>query len=172
MSRLLSAKVIIYFLFLAVLDATVMPVFQIRSVYPSLLYLFICYAAFEWGSPKTVYVAFWAGLLRDLLGGGLIGLEASLLVGLALLLDFVVQKMERELPAIYFVITFLFVFCAGGVKLLAGCLTGGLSPSLAGGYLGLIAMTALYTSAMLPFFNFMTNRWFGRSSGRQFELFR
>ncbi len=172
MPRLLSAKVILYFLLLAVLDGTVMPVFQIGSVSPSLLYLFICYAAFEWGSPKTVYVAFWAGLFRDFLGGGLIGLEASLLAGLALMFDFVVQKMERELPGIYFLITFLFVFCAGTVNLLAGCLAGELSLSLAGRYLGLIAMTAFYTSAMLPFFNFFTNRWFGRSSSRQFELFR
>ena len=70
MPRLLSPKVIIYFLLLAVLDGTIMPVFQVRGVYPSFLYLFICYAAFEWGSHKTVYVAFCAGLLRDLLGAG------------------------------------------------------------------------------------------------------
>ena len=172
MPRLFSAKVILYFLFLTVLDATVMPALQIRSVYPSMLYLFICYAAYEWGGHKTVYVAFWAGLLRDLLGGGSIGLQASLLVGLALMLDFVVQKMQREFPGIYYIATFLFVFCAGAAQLFVGCLTGSLSPSLAGGYLELSVMTALYTSAMLPFFNFMTNRWFGRSSGRQFELFR
>ncbi len=171
MPRLVSAKVIIYFLFLAVLDGAVMPAFQIRSVYPSFLYLFICYAAFEWGAPKTVYVAFWAGLLRDLLGGGLIGLDATLLVALALALDFLVQKMERQLPGIYFAITFLFVFCAGALKLLVSY-AGALSPSLVWGYLGMIAMTALYTSALLPLFNFFTNRWFGHSTAKQYELFR
>lgn len=171
MPRLVSPKVILYFLFLAVLDGTVMPVLQIRSVYPSCLYLFICYAAFEWGSYRTVYIAFWAGLLRDLLGGGVIGLEASLLVGLALALNFLVQKMERELPGIYFIITFLFVFSAGVLRLLAGY-AGELPASFVGEYLGLITMTALYTSAVLPFFNFLTDRWFGHSSIRQYELFR
>ena len=53
MPRLVSAKVILYFLVLAVLDGTVMPAFQIHAVYPSFLLLFICYAAFQWGAPKT-----------------------------------------------------------------------------------------------------------------------
>src|SRR5512140_1175505 len=100
MPRLISTRVILYFLLLAVLDGSVMPAFQIHAVSPSLLYLFICYAAFEWGSTKTVYVAFWVGLLRDLLGGGLIGLDAVVLVALAPALDFLVQKMERQLPGI------------------------------------------------------------------------
>ena len=171
MPRLTSAKVIFYFLFLAVLDGSVMPAFQIHSVYPSFLYLFICYAAFEWGGTKTVYVAFWAGLLRDLLGGGLIGLEATLLVALALALDFLVQKTERELSGVYFVITFVFVFCAGALRLLVSS-RGELPLSLLGGYLGMIAMTALYTSALLPVFNFITDRWLGHASTRQYELFR
>lgn len=171
MPRLTSPKVILYFLFLTVLDGSVMPVFQIHAVYPSFLYLFVCYAAFEWGAPKTVYVAFWAGFLRDLLGGGLIGLEASLLAALALALDFLVQKMERQLPGIYFIMTFLFVFCAGALRLLVSY-AGHLPASLVGGYLTMIAATALYTSALLPFFNFLTNRWLGRSATRQYELFR
>ena len=171
MPRLVSPKVIFYFLFLAVLDGTVMPVLQVRSVYPSCLFLFICYAAFEWGPYKTVCVAFWAGLLRDLLGGGVIGLEASLLVALALALNFLVQKIEREMPGIYFVMTVLFVFSAGALRLLADY-TGDLPVSLVWRYLGLITMTALYTSALLPFFDFITDRWFGHSSTRQYELFR
>ena len=170
MPRLVSAIVILYFIFLAVLDGAVMPVFQLRSVYPSFLYLFICYAAFHWGAPKTVYVAFWVGLLRDLLGGGLIGLEAVLLVALALALDFLVQKMERQLSGIYFVITFLFVFFAGVLRLLVSY-AGDLPPALVGGYLGMIAMTALYTSALLPLFSFVTDRWFGHTSAKQYELF-
>ena len=171
MPRLASPKVILYFLLLAVLDGSVMPAFQLGSVYPSFLYLFICYAAFEWGGSKTVFVAFWVGLLRDLLGGGLIGLDATLLAILALALDFLVQKMERQLPGIYFIVTFLFVFCAGALRLLVSY-AGELPTSLVWRYLGLIAMTAIYTSALLPVFNFLTNRWFRHSSVRQYELFR
>ena len=170
MPSLLSPKVIVYFLVLAVLDATVMPVFQICSVYPSFLYLLICYAAFEWGGQKTVYVAFWAGLFRDLLGGGLIGIEASLLPALALALDFLVRKMERESRWIYFLITFLFVFFAGVLRLLAGY-AGELPSEMAWVYLGLVAMTALYTTVFLSFFYTVSNFWFGHSSAKQYELF-
>lgn len=170
MPRLVSAKVILYFLLLAVLDGSVMPAFQIRSAYPSLLYLFICYAAFNWSSPRTVYVAFWAGILRDLLGGGLIGLEATLLVALALVLDFLVQKTERQLRGIHFLLTFFFVFFAGVLKLLIGY-AGQLPPSFVWGYLGMITLTALYTSALLPAFDLLTDRWFGHSSAKQYELF-
>ena len=171
MPRLLSAKVILYFILLAVLDGSVMPAFQIRSAYPSLLCLFICYAAFEWGTAKTVYVAFWAGLLRDLWGGGLIGLDAILLAVLAPALDFLIQKTERQLPGIHFIITFLFVFCAGALRLLTSY-AGELPPSFVGNYLGIITVTALYTTALLPFFNFLTDRWFGHSTAKQYELFR
>ena len=170
MPRLVSAKVILYFLLLAVLDGAVMPAFQIGSVYPSFLYLFICYAAFQWGAPKTVYVAFWAGLLRDLVGGGLIGLDSTLLVVLALALDFLVQKMERQLPGIYFIITFLFVFFAGALRLLVGY-AGDLPVSMVWDYLGLIVTSALYTTALLPLFYSVTDRWFGHSSAKQYELF-
>ena len=148
-----------------------MPVFKIHAVSPSLLYLFICYAAFEWGGVKTVYVAFWVGLLRDFLGGGLIGVEAALLSVLALALDFSVRKMERELPGIYFIVTFLFVFFAGILRLLVDY-AGGLPGALFGEYLGMILLTALYTSALLPVFYFLTDRWFGYSGTKQYELFR
>jgi rod shape-determining protein MreD len=171
MPRLVSAKVILYFLLLTVLDGTVMPALQIHSAYPSFLTLFICYAAFEWGAPRTVHVAFWAGLSQDLLGGGLIGLHAILLVALAPALDFLVQKMERQWLGIHFIITFLFVFCAGALKLLVSY-AGELPTSLVWEYLGMITMTALYTTALLPVFNFLTNRWFGHSDAKQYELFR
>jgi hypothetical protein len=86
-------------------------------------------------------------------------------------LDFLVQKMERGLPGIYFIITFLFVFSAGVLRLLTGY-AGELPPSLVGDYLTSIAMMALYTSALLPLFNFVTHKWFGRSFTKQYELFR
>ncbi|HOW59756.1 MAG TPA: rod shape-determining protein MreD [Candidatus Omnitrophota bacterium] len=171
MPRLFSAKVILYFLFLIVLDGAILPVFHIASVFPSFLYLFVCYTAFEWGPQKTVYIAFWAGLARDLLGGGMIGVEATGLVALALGLDFLVQKMEREFPGMYWMITFLFVFFAGILRLFLG-FPDELSSSVAGEYLGMITLAALYSSLVLPVFYFLTNRWFGQFTGKQYELFR
>jgi hypothetical protein len=79
--------------------------------------------------------------------------------------------MERQLPGIYFIMTFLFVFCAGALRLLVS-FAGEMPTFLVWEYLGLIAMTALYTSALLPLFNFVTDRWLGHSSTKQYELFR
>ena len=171
MSRLFSPKVILYLLFLAVLDGAVMPAFRVHSVYPSFLYLLVCYTAFEWGPRKTVIVAFWVGLIRDLTGGGILGVEATSLVALALALDFLVQKMEREFPGMYFMITFFFVFFAGILRLLLGC-PEELSPHLIWDYLGMIFLAALYTSAFMPVFDFVTTRWFGQATTKQYELFR
>ena len=171
MPRLFSAKVILYFLFLFVLDATVLPVFHIRNVYPSFLCLLICYSGFEWGPQRTIYVACWAGLLRDFLGGGFLGLEASLYLMLALALNFVLQKIEREFPGMYFLITFLFIFIAGALRLLCAC-TEELPAPMVLDYLGLIALTATYSAALLPLFYFMTDRWMGQSHTKQYELFR
>jgi hypothetical protein len=49
--------------------------------------------------------------------------------------------------------------------------TGELPASFVWVYLGMAAMTALYTSALLPLFNFLADRWFGHSSAKQYELF-
>lgn len=171
MPRIFSAKIILCFLFLTVLDGAVMPAFHIFSVFPSFLYLFVCYVAFEWGSQKTVYVAFWAGLARDLLGSGIIGVEATSLVAMALALDFLVQKMEREFPGMYFMITFLFIFFVGTLRLFLGC-PEGLPPGVIWNYLGLNALAAFYSSALLPVFYFLSDRWFGQRSIKQYELFR
>jgi len=156
---------------LFVLDGAVLPVFHIHHAYPSFLCLLICYSAFEWGPQRTIYVAFWAGLLRDFLGGGFLGLEAGLYVTLALALSFVVQKIEREFPGIYFLITFLFIFIAGALRLLCSCAEE-LPVSMVWNYLGLIALTAVYSAALLPFFYFLTDRWLGQSNIKQYELFR
>lgn len=171
MPRLFSAKVIAYFLLLLVLDGTVLPVLHIHNAYPSFLCLLICYSAFEWGPQRTIYVAFWAGLLRDLLGGGLLGLEATLFVALALALNFAIQKIEREFPGIYFLITFLFIFIAGALRLVFAY-TEELPASMALDYLGLIALTAVYSAVLLRFFYFLTDRWMGQSNIKQYELFR
>lgn len=170
MPRILSAKVIFYLIFLTVMDGTIMPVLRIGPVYPSFLCLWVCYTAFQWGHGKTVYIAFWAGLARDFLGVGPVGMEATILVALALILDFLVQKMEREFPGMYLMLTFLFVFFAGVFRLILGY-PDEIPAEILGNYLGLIALTALYTSVLLPVFSFLSDRWFGSSSIKQYELF-
>ncbi len=172
MPHLFSFKVISYLLFLTVLDVTLCPVLRIHAVYPSLLYLLICYTAFEWGNRKTIYVAFWVGLFKDLLGGGPLGLETSILVVMSFALDFVVQKIQREFPGIYLLITFLFVFLSLMFKMIIAYFLEWL-PMVSWEYMEAILFKALYTTLLLPIFYFVTERWFGNQSFlKQYELFR
>ncbi|MBU9889200.1 MAG: rod shape-determining protein MreD [Candidatus Omnitrophica bacterium] len=171
MPRLFSGKVIFYFLLLFVLDGTVLPGIQVNGAYPSFLCLLICYSAFEWGGQKTVYVAFWAGLLRDLLSPGPLGFEAGLCVLLAYALSFTVQKIEREFPGIYFLITFLYLLIVGVLRLLCSGFEG-LPEAVSWSAVGGIALTALYSAAFLPLFYSITDGWMGKSHAKQYELFR
>lgn len=172
MPRLTTVKVILFFFLLAILEHTVLTALQIGGVYPSFLCLFVCYASIEWGAKKTIPVAFWAGLLKDLLGGGLLGVQAGIMVVAAAGLDQVVQKSERQFPGIYFLIAFIFT-------LVCGILNWALSEFIGGGtgaaadHLGSILGTALYTAVFFPAFDLLAGFWFGtRSLKRQYELFK
>ncbi|OQA40116.1 MAG: rod shape-determining protein MreD [Candidatus Omnitrophica bacterium ADurb.Bin314] len=172
MSRLATFKIAFFFLFLAILDHSVMPAFRIGNACPSFLYIWICYVSFEWEARKTIPVAFWAGLLKDLMSGGPLGFQTGILVAVAFLLDQTVQRIEREFPGIYFLLTFLFVLLCEASKLVLEIFVGrihGFVPV----HLGVIFLMALYTALLLPVFDILAGFWLGRRSlTRQYELFR
>jgi len=165
--------VILFFFLLGVIDHAVLPAFRIGKVYPSFLYLFVCYASIKWETKKTLPVAFWAGLLKDLFGGGPLGVEAGILVAVAAVLDQIVRKVERNFPAIYIAIAFLFVLACETVKWMLAVFTGGAAGDVAA-HLGSIAGMSLYTAVLFPPFEMAADLWFGKrfSSSRQYELFR
>lgn len=172
MPHLTSPKVILYFVFLSMLDHAVFPAFGIGGVYPSFLYLFVCYASFEWETKKTIPVAFWAGLLKDFIGGGLLGVQAGILVAMALLLDQAVRRIEREFPGIYFFIALLYVVFCELFKLAFGMFIGRVDGFLSE-HIGTIILMGVYTALLLPVFSSLTRFATGdRALSRQYELFK
>ena len=172
MPRIFSSRVIVYLIFLLALDLSVTPFFQIGPVRPLLEYLPVLYAAFHWGWPRTVAIAFLVGLMRDLTGCSLVGTETFSLVTTSFVLDFVVQKIERERPLVRFLTAFLFVFC---VSVLASMvlvfLTG--FPGLSWYGISVALGTSLYTACLMPLFFHLTSRYFhDRVPLKQFELFK
>lgn len=172
MPHLRSFKVVVFFFLLAILDQTVLSAFRIGKVYPSFLYLFVCYAAIEWETKKTLPVAFWAGLLKDLFGGGPLGLEAAIMVIVAAGLDQIVRKIERGFPGIYFLLTFSFVLVCETLSWMLFALMGGGTGAILENFGDILGM-AFYTALLLPVFDLFADFWFGsRSFSKQYELFK
>lgn len=172
MPRLASVKVILFFLILAVLDHSVLPALRIGKVFPSFLYLFVCYAAVEWETKKTLPVAFWAGFLKDLSSGGYLGVMTGILVLVAAGLDQVVRRIERQFPGIYFLVVLVFILLCETLHWLIAEMTGRWTGNVAA-HLGDIFGTAFYTAALFPLFDRLADLWFGKHpSLKQYELFK
>lgn len=172
MPRLTSFKVIFFFLILAVVDHSVLPAIRIGQAFPSFLYLFVCYAAVEWETRKTLPVAFWAGFLKDLFGGGYLGVMTGVLVLVAAALDQVVRRIERQFPGIYFLIVFAFVFMCEALQWGLTVLTGNWTGEVGGHFGGILGM-AVYTAVFFPVFDALANLWFGKHPAlKQYELFK
>lgn len=172
MPRIFSWKIILFFLFLLVLDVSFTPALKINGIRPIFSYLFICYSAFEWGRLKTLYISVLTGISHDFLGIGFLGLETCILIVSALILDFVVHKTEREFPGIYFLLTFLFVLLVMVLKVLSAVFLG-VSNGMVVGHLSQAFFTALYTSVFLPIFYHIADVWFReKNDSKQFELFK
>lgn len=172
MPRLTNIKVILFFFLLGILDHTVLVAFRIGKVYPSFLYLFVYYAAIEWKAKKTLAVAFWAGFLKDLFGGGPLGIEAGIMVLGAAGLEQIVKKVEWEFPGIHFLIAFVFIsVCETLHWALSEFISGGTGVLI--GHMGSILGTALYTAIFFPVFSLFADSWFRTHSfSRQYELFK
>ncbi len=172
MPRVLSGRVILYLLILLILDLSISPFFRIGFLKPTLGYLMILYATFEWGIKKTIPVALAVGFLRDLANSQHFGIEILSCVTAAVLLERVIQKIERTALFFRFFISFLFV-------LMIQVFNFTLSYSVAGGShffwnsLGIGLGTAVYTCTLLPVFFYLTARWFHDSLPvKQYELFQ
>lgn len=172
MYRVFSNKVIAYLFVLLIIDLCIAPALRIRMVQPIFLYLMIVYAGFNWDWGKSVHVAILAGILRDLTSSQFIGLETATLSGLAIVLETMLHKMDRESTTAKVMATFFFVY--------ASCLTTLVIAWTARSGIGINAhtilhsfYTAIYTTAVMPVFFFITSGIFhDRSSLKQYELFR
>src|SRR3989338_6263347 len=110
MPRLFSAKVILYFCFLLLLDWVFFAPLKSGFFQPVFLYLMALYAGFEGDRRQTFRFALAAGFLRDALSTQPMGVETAVLLAAALLLSFFVKKIERRSSITRIIIGFIFVF--------------------------------------------------------------
>lgn len=170
MPRLFSGKVLTAVLAAAVLDICVMPLFG--PVRPVLGYLLAVYAVFFAESGKVKGVALLVGLLRDLAGIEPLGVETLVLLAAAMVLAFIVPKIERESLWTRMGICFVFVFSVFLVRLAFSAFLSG-SNAIPASTLVFSLYSALSTALISPFVFWLLQGWFGmRPALRQYELFR
>ncbi len=70
--------------------------FSINQIKPDFFFIFIAFYAFRISWKRVVTLAFFVGLIRDLLTNSFFGLETAACVGGALLLQFFVIRFDRD----------------------------------------------------------------------------
>lgn len=172
MLRPLHIKIVFLVAFLIVLDVCFAPVIQFSGVRPIFSFLLIAYAAFQWDSRRIMPLAFSIGLLRDVLGGGILGVGVLALVSFAFILDGIAHKIEREFPGIYFLLTVIFCFFVLGAELLLDAVLGKAIFRFQEHGVILI-LCSFYTALFLPlFYQFADFLFKPHAELRQYELFR
>lgn len=171
MSRILPGKVIVYLLLLYVMDLAVVSIFRIGEIKPVLLYMLVLYSAFQMDWKTLLPVVCIAGLLRDLISLQTFGIETSSLVLGTVLLDLLVQKLERGIWILRVFIAFLFCTAVLVLNLILSNFFNQ-EPGFSWHVLLTILATAFYTACLLPVFFYVSARWFGdRKAIKQYELF-
>ena len=171
MPRRISWKIIFYLLFLFLLDWSFVPLFAPGSFRPSFLYLAILYAAFVWQRSYLFPVALAAGLLRDLAGSQPLGVETAVLLSAAMLLDFLIHKIQRDSQLVKMATAFLFSFCSSAASLSLFIILS--APPNMNPYSFFFCLhSALATAIVSPVFFYFTSLWFhDRTPLKQYELF-
>ncbi len=172
MPRLFSAKVILFFCFLILLDWIFFAPLRGGFFQPVLLYLIVLYAGFEGHWREALRFAFTAGFLRDALSTQPMGVETAVLFAATLALSFFVKKIERGSPVMRIFIGFIFIFAVNLFVLALSNLLGFIQQPFWQCF-GLACATAGSTVLFLPLFFFLMAAWFReKEPSRQYELFR
>lgn len=170
MPRIFSPKVILFILFLHMLDICVLP--ALGAFRPILSYLWILFVAFHWPLKELWPAVLWVGILRDLAGTQPLGVETAALFGVAALLLFFMLKFEREFFLLRLAAGFLFVFLSLCLNLFLSHFIS-LHSQWTWHALGTCFLCAFWTAILMPFFFAFCGRWFmGEVHFRkQYELF-
>ena len=172
MRHFIHTRQLILLALLLLADYTLSPLFSFLKGRVELLDLLILDYAFFWRWERVPFFGLWIGLVRDFLVGHLFGIETLSLTVSGLLLHLGAQKLEREIFSIRLGMSFLFVFISSLLSVILG--TGiEASRGLSWDLIGYTLRTSIYTTALVPAFFWMTDRWFGRSLFlKQYRLFR
>ncbi len=168
----LRFKIVLLSLGLLIFDCCIAPVIEVSGARPVFSFLLIAYAAFHWDSHRILPLAAFLGLARDILGGGILGVEMLALVCGGFVFDAVAHKIEREFPGIYFLLTVIFCFFVLSGEIVLDSILGRVS--LVGWeHLRVIFMSSVYTGLFLPLFYQIADFLFKpHSELRQYDLFR
>ncbi len=126
------------------------PVLSIRGIQPDLWVLLLLFYAFRVDWKKAPLFAFTLGLLKDFLSIRFFGLETFTLGAAAILLSFVLGKVERDDPLNFVVSAFLFSLLYEWMLCAGFALTSG-SYALLPYFFARSFWTAVYTVAVFPF---------------------
>lgn len=172
MFRTLRFKLVLLSAILLIFDSCIAPLLEVAGARPVFSFLLIAYAAFHWDSRRILPLAAFLGLSRDLLGGGIIGVEMLALVCCGFVFDAVAHKIEREFPGIYFLLAVIFCFFVLLGEMVLDSILGRawlINEDSA----RIIFMSSVYTALFLPLFYQIADFLFKpHSELRQYELFR
>ncbi len=169
MRRILTGRLLILAAVLVTLQYGLAPFFTGR---PDFLYLLVLDSAFFLSWERVPFLAAGIGLLRDLLGGHLFGIQTFSFSVTGTLLSLSLQKLERENALVRAGITLLFVALTEALSFgLGAWLEEG--RFLARTFAQSVFWTTFYTALVGPAFFWFTSRWFKRISffKQQYELF-
>ena len=93
-----------------ILQTTLVPQIAIAGIAPDLIFLLVIYLSLQRQTLIGIWTAFFLGLLQDVAGGGILGLNAMLLLGLAYLALYLRQKFFQENFVSQILIILLFTF--------------------------------------------------------------
>lgn len=169
MPRLFSGKVILYLLFLVILDVSLMPDFGIFR--PVLTYLWVLYVAFHHPS-ETLPVSVLAGLLRDGVSSQPLGTETAALVMVSMGLLFVMQKLGHQFFPMRLALTAVFVFSGMLMNLMLSSFLSS-APQFSWAAVFSCFAAAFASTLAMPVFFYGTKKWFHEGSRdlKQYELF-
>ena len=110
--RLFLSKRLMVILFLLIwLEFSVLPFISLREIKPDFFFIFLAFYAFRIDQRSVIPLAFFLGLVKDLITNSFFGLETASYVCGAVLLSFLAVRFDREKRWIQ--IASLFVFSWG-----------------------------------------------------------
>jgi len=102
--------VLLLALLAVVLQTTLVPNLTVAGIAPDLVFLLVIFLALQRLTTLGIWTAFCVGLLQDIAGGGILGLNALLLLGLAYLAVYLRRKFFQENFISQILIVVLFTF--------------------------------------------------------------
>ena len=160
MYRLLSHKVAASGLFVLVLDLTLAPLIRFGAAAPVFSYMLVLYSAFHWGLHRTLPVAVFVGILRDITSSETLGAETFSLALFALVLNGVLHKLDRNSVSVRMIACFIFLNGVLAATFFLNRISGTYLRPFVFSTVMVILKITIYTIFLSPFFFGIAFRWF------------